>query len=146
MTVVMTRADLEALVEHRAEALRHHDPMALARLHTEDAVVESPMFATLHGRQAIEQSYRALFSAFPDLDGTTDAVVVDPPRVAVFTAFSATHVGDIFGLPGTHRRIHFTVSHLLAFENDLIAHERRIYDFTGMLLQVGVLRAKPAKP
>jgi hypothetical protein len=28
-------------------------------------------------------------------------------------------------------------------ENELIAHERRILDFTGLLVQVGVLRAKP---
>jgi hypothetical protein len=26
----------------------------------------------------------------------------------------------------------------------LIARERRIYDFTGMLLQVGAIKAKPA--
>ena len=26
----------------------------------------------------------------------------------------------------------------------LITHERRIYDFTGMLVQIGVLKAKPA--
>jgi hypothetical protein len=26
----------------------------------------------------------------------------------------------------------------------LIVHERRIYDFTGMLVQIGVLKAKPA--
>jgi hypothetical protein len=28
--------------------------------------------------------------------------------------------------------------------NGLITHERRIYDFTGMLVQIGVLKAKPA--
>jgi hypothetical protein len=25
----------------------------------------------------------------------------------------------------------------------LIAHERRVYDFTGLLIQLGVLRSKP---
>jgi hypothetical protein len=25
-----------------------------------------------------------------------------------------------------------------------VVHERRIYDFTGMLVQIGVLKAKPA--
>jgi hypothetical protein len=25
-----------------------------------------------------------------------------------------------------------------------IVHERRLYDFTGMLMQIGVLKAKPA--
>jgi hypothetical protein len=34
----------------------------------------------------------------------------------------------------------------MTFADGLIAHERRIYDFTGLLLQIGVLRAKPAKP
>jgi len=29
-------------------------------------------------------------------------------------------------------------------KDGLIAHERRIYDFTGMLVQIGVLKAKPA--
>jgi hypothetical protein len=28
-------------------------------------------------------------------------------------------------------------------ENGRIVHERRIYDFTGLLLQIGVLKAKP---
>jgi hypothetical protein len=29
-------------------------------------------------------------------------------------------------------------------ENGMIEHERRILDFTAVLIQVGVLRAKPA--
>jgi len=28
--------------------------------------------------------------------------------------------------------------------NGKIVHERRIYDFTGLLVQIGVLKAKPA--
>jgi hypothetical protein len=34
----------------------------------------------------------------------------------------------------------------MRIENGSIAHVRRIYDFTGILLQLGVLRAKPGKP
>jgi hypothetical protein len=30
------------------------------------------------------------------------------------------------------------------FENGKIVRERRIYDFTGLLVQIGVLKAKPA--
>ena len=32
---------------------------------------------------------------------------------------------------------------VLTFRDGLITEERRIYDFTGMLVQVGVLKAKP---
>ncbi|MBI3493218.1 MAG: hypothetical protein HY047_15780 [Acidobacteria bacterium] len=58
---------------------------------------------------------------------------------------NATHVNDFFGLPGTNKRIEIRHSRLFQIdEAGLIAHERRIYDFTGLLVKVGVLRAKPA--
>ena len=44
----------------------------------------------------------------------------------------------------TGRRIDVAVRVLLPLQNDLDRHERRILDFTGLLVQVGVLRAKPA--
>jgi hypothetical protein len=28
-------------------------------------------------------------------------------------------------------------------DDGLVVHEQRIYDFTGMLMQIGVLKAKP---
>ena len=36
---------------------------------------------------------------------------------------------------------------VLVFElrDGKITHERRLYDFTGLLVQVGVLKAKPGK-
>ena len=30
------------------------------------------------------------------------------------------------------------------FKDGLIAHERRVYDFTGMLVQIGLLKTRPA--
>jgi hypothetical protein len=33
---------------------------------------------------------------------------------------------------------------LCTLENGLIRHERRIYDFTDVLVQIGVLKIKPA--
>jgi hypothetical protein len=50
-------------------------------------------------------------------------------------------------MPGTNRHIEFRMARLLEMnDHGLIARERRIYDFTGLLVQLGVLRAKPAKP
>ena len=142
----MSRATLEALVKLQMEALNHHDPAALAEQHALNGIVESPMFATLRGRKAIEQSYRTFLTAFPDVKFVLDTAVIDEPRVAIFLKFNATHAGEFYGLPGTHKHIHVTMARLrTTSESGLIAHERRIYDFTGMLVQTGVLRAKPAK-
>jgi len=66
--------------------------------------------------------------------------------VALFTTTTATHANEFFGLPGTGRRTDFRSGHLMRVENGSVTHVRRIDDFTGILLQLGVLRAKPGKP
>jgi predicted ester cyclase len=45
-------------------------------------------------------------------------------------------------MPGTGRRIETSGAFILTLENGRIAAERRVYDFTGFLVQLGVLKAK----
>ena len=144
---VVERAELNAIVERFTEMWQRRDPIGLAGHHAQDGVAESPMYATLRGRKAIEEAYRALFTSFPDAAIDVENIVVDPPHVVLFNTFKATHRNDFFGLPGTNRHIEFRVARLMKMNDEgLIEHERRIYDFTGLLVQLGVLRAKPAKP
>ena len=143
---VMTRAELQVVFDRFQEAFKRRDPATLAAFYSLDGVVESPMFATLRGRKAIEDAQRAFFTSFPDATITLDATVIDPPHIALFATMNATHVNEFFGLPGTGRHVDFRMGRLVRMDGNLIAHETRIYDFTGVLLQVGVLRAKPAKP
>jgi hypothetical protein len=35
---------------------------------------------------------------------------------------------------------------IFEMKDDRIAYERRYYDFTGLLIQLGILRGKPARP
>jgi steroid delta-isomerase-like uncharacterized protein len=103
------------------------------------------MFGRLQGREAIRDSYANLFLTFPDWDLHIDDLVIDGQRAVQIFSVTATHVGEFMGLPGTNRR--FTIQGVRIFEmrNGLIRHEKRMYDFTAMLVQVGVLRARPAK-
>jgi steroid delta-isomerase-like uncharacterized protein len=143
----MTRDELVGIAERYVELWRRRDPTQIALSHASNGVAESPMYATLRGRKAIEDASRAFFTSFPDATMEIDAILVDAPRVAIFTTVNATHVNEFFGLPGTNRHIEFRNARLMEMDElGLIAHERRIYDFTGLLLQIGVLRAKPAKP
>jgi len=143
----VTRSELQETATRFVEAWKGRDAVRVALFYAADAVTESPMYATLRGRKAIEDAQRAFFTSFPDATIEVDATIIDPPHIAVFNTVSATHKNDFFGLPGTNRHLDFRMSRLLKMNDDgLIAHERRIYDFTGLLLQIGVLRAKPAKP
>jgi len=141
----MTRNELQTLIDRYLQAWRRHDPEAIANLHSPDGIVESPMFSTLYGRKAIADSSRAFFTAFAEAETDVETIVIDPPNVAQLETIQGTHVNEFFGMPGTHRRVQFAICRLFEVEGGLIAHERRVYDFTGVLLQVGALKARPAK-
>jgi hypothetical protein len=50
------------------------------------------------------------------------------------------------GLEGTGRRCSFEGASLFELSPELlIMSERRFYDFTGLLAQLGVLRVRPAR-
>jgi predicted ester cyclase len=71
---------------------------------------------------------------------------VNGNRVAVFFTVGATHRGEFMGVPGTGRRC--TLEGVSLFELDadsLIQEERRVYDFTGLLVQLGVLRVREGR-
>jgi steroid delta-isomerase-like uncharacterized protein len=143
----MTREQLHVIAERYVDAVAKRDPHAIAQYHAPDGVAESPIYATLHGRKALEDAFRAFFTSFPDATLGVDALLVDAPRVAIFTTVNATHVNEFFGMPGTNRHIEFRMARLMEMDDaGLIKHERRIYDFTGLLVQIGILRAKPGKP
>lgn len=139
----MTRQEIVAFFASRQARWDAHDAQALAADHCDNGTVQSPMHGSRRGRHAIAGSYRALFEAFPDWTFVSDDLIIDDDHVAQPFAAEATHVGDFMGLPGTNR--HFRVQGVRIYDmaDGLILHERRYYDFTSLLLQVGVLKSKP---
>jgi steroid delta-isomerase-like uncharacterized protein len=141
---VMTREEIASLFERRAENWRRHDAAALAADHSPDCVVISPTGGVLEGREEIERIYRIWFTAFPDIVLTNQDLLIDDNRVALVFNISGTHAGDFFGLHATGRHLEATCAFVYTLTDGSIVHERRVLDFTGVLIQVGVLRAKPA--
>lgn len=140
----MTREETFALFTRREASWRAREARTLAQDHALDGVVVSPTGGVLEGRPEIERIYRVWFNAFPDLIFATEDLIVDDDRVALLARVTGTHTGEFFGVGATGRRIEVSAVFLYRLESGLIAHERRILDFTGLLVQVGVLRAKPA--
>jgi hypothetical protein len=101
------------------------------------------MFGTVNGRPAIEKTYRDLFAAFQELSYESEPLICEGNRVAQSYMFRATHSSDFFGVPATHRRFEIHGVMIYTLDHSHISHERRIYDFTALLIQIGVLKAKP---
>jgi steroid delta-isomerase-like uncharacterized protein len=143
--VAMTREHITALFEQRRQALTRHDAATLANLHAEKGLLESPTAGgTVCGRAAIERVYQAWFAAFPDFVFAADDVLVDGDRVVEVATISGTDSGGFMGLPPTDKPFHVPMINLCTVKDGHIVHERRVYDFTGLLVQIGVLKAKPA--
>jgi steroid delta-isomerase-like uncharacterized protein len=135
---------VEELLIARQSAYDRLDALQLALGYTEDCRVESPIGGAHTGRDAVEQVFRAVFKAFPDHSVRTRAFVIDGNRVAQLLDLAGTDTGGFLGLPATGKPFRVPAVFLYEFRDRLIARERRIYDFTGLLVQVGVLKAKPA--
>ena len=139
----MTDDEVRAFLHQHIEKFSQHDPAALAADHAPDGIVESPRAGLHRGRQAIEAVYRSWFAAFPDLTATVEDLLVDGNRTAAFCLVTATHHGEFLGLPGTGATVQFPLVYLHTLTEQQITHERRIYDFTGVLIRLGVLKVKP---
>jgi steroid delta-isomerase-like uncharacterized protein len=141
----MTTDQITALIDRHIDAWNRRDPTALSSNHARDGVIVSPMFGRVEGPAQIRDSYASLFAVFPDWQTRFDAPIVDGNRMAISFSVSATQHREFMGLAGTGRRCPFEGVNVYQLDADLlIREERRVYDFTGLLAQVGVLRLRPA--
>jgi steroid delta-isomerase-like uncharacterized protein len=140
----MTRKQVEALVVRRENAQNEHDVAGMTALYSDDVVVDSPMAGgTVRGRAANEDVNRAWATAFPDATFTREALVIDGDRAVWIGEARGTDTGGFMGIPATGKPFRLPMVLVYAMKDGAIVHEQRIYDFTGMLIQIGVLKAKP---
>ena len=140
----MTREEVLAVIAERQKALARRDPDAMGALYAPDAKLESPLAGSGTGREAVVRASEAFWSAFPDAIITSEPAVVDGDRATIVADVTGRHIGTFLGLPPTGRAVRFVLVSVLGLHEGPIVHERRIYDFTGLLVQIGVLKAKPA--
>jgi steroid delta-isomerase-like uncharacterized protein len=137
----MTRDVISALFERRRAAYAAQDAAALARDYAEDCVVESPSGGIHHGPAAAERVIRSIFDA---LDAKIhQELLIDGDSVAELVQFEGTDGGQFLGLPPTGKSFRVPCVLLYTLKDGKITHERRVYDFTGMLVQMGLLKTKP---
>jgi steroid delta-isomerase-like uncharacterized protein len=139
----MTREQIAAMFDRRRAAFGRQDAAALAADYAADCVIESPSGGTHHGPAAAEQVLAHVFDAL-DVTLRLESVVIDGDSVVEVVSIEGKDVGNFLGLPPTGKSFQVPGVFLYELKDGRIAHERRIYDFTAMLIQTGLLKAKPA--
>jgi steroid delta-isomerase-like uncharacterized protein len=139
----MTRTEIESLVARCQEAFDQHDAVAVADEHSATCVMDSPTAGgVVTGREAIANVYAAWFNGFPDLVMVSEELLVDGARFAQRLTLTGTDTGGFLGLPATGKPFRLPLVWLCETRDGQIVHSRPVYDFSGLLIQIGALKAK----
>ncbi len=139
----MTRAETDALLARHRESFASRDPARLAADHVEQGTFTSPAAGTVTGRARIREVYEYWLEAFPDMDFTWDRPIVEDNRAALFWRFRGTLSGKFYGEARAGTRIQFAGAAEYVLSPDGIVTATHVFDFTGTLVNAGVLKVKP---
>ncbi len=139
----MTRDEVLALFARRAEAWRRRDAASLAADHTDDCTFTSPMAGIVSGRGAIGSVYHVWLTGFPDFTLSDEELVIDEDRVVQMSTASGTDTGGFMGMPVSGKAFRIPTVFFYQLRDGRISRFRSVYDFTGVLVQIGMLKAKP---
>lgn len=132
----ISREEAVALFARLADAVNRHDAAMLLSHYADDAIVISPAFHEIRGRQAIAASWERMFTTFPDWTVGGIDVMVDGDRILGIAYNSFTDHNGWFGLPPTGERVTYRNLLLLTLKDGKVLREERIYDIGAV---VGVL-------
>lgn len=140
----MNYDEIQAFVDRFARAWAAEDLEALLECYDDHAELISPLLHTVRGIAAIERSHQDLFLAFSDAEVDVHDVVIDVEKQAAVLVFTihATHRGEFLGFPGSGRRTATPSAYIFHLKNGRIISERRVYDYAGFLMQLGILKTK----
>ena len=140
----MTRDEIVRMFAQRQDAVDGRNIDFIVSQHAAECEQISPLAGkTVRGREAIGQLYETWFTGFPDLKWNSEELLIDDDRVTQILTLSGTDTGGFMGMPPTGKPFRLPIVWLFTVKDQQFTHVRPIYDFTGLLVQVGLLKAKP---
>jgi predicted ester cyclase len=76
----------------------------------------------------------------PDCQATIEHLVVEGDKVAIWANISATHHGELAGIPASGKRVSFALASIMRFANGKFAEEWELGDTYTMLQQIGAIQ------
>ena len=130
-------SDIEAIVRSFYEPFNTGDTSVYETILAEDWVDTPLRPGQQPGRAGFPPVVTYFRSIFPDLQLTTEEVIVSGDKAAVRSTIRGTHEGELFGIPGTGQPIEFMAIDIHHLENGQIVATWHIEDFFSVLFQIG---------
>jgi len=129
----------KAIVRRWVEAFNEGNIDAVDELLTDSYVRHDPNFPEVRGPEEEKQLLAMYRSAFPDLNFTIEDMVSEDDRVATRLGISATHKGELLGIPPTENRLSFTAMEIYRLKDGKIEEQWVNVDTLGMMQQIGTI-------
>ncbi|SEO17439.1 Predicted ester cyclase [Duganella sp. CF517] len=89
------------------------------------------------GPAGIKPILRMLAAALPDVQITIHDTVQQPGKVAVRAEISGTHLGELFGIAPTGKKVSFRLHEFHTLADGLVTTTWHMEDWFGLFLQLG---------
>lgn len=136
----MSIADNKALTLRIFDTFNTHNAAATAALFAPDAVLNDVAVSRpAVGREQIAEVYARHLVAIPDTLVRVERLVAEGETVAAEWTIRGTHQGRLLGIPATGRAVTIIGVSLIRFRDGLPVADTRVWDFAGLLRQIGLL-------
>ena len=106
-----------------------------------DVLFHAPVPTGATGTQALEQVWRVLLRAFPDLDVTVEDLIEEGDKVVSRNTVTGTHQGEYMGLPPTGRSVTYNEIFIYRFLDGRIVEIWGAVDVFSQMKQLGMIPA-----
>jgi steroid delta-isomerase-like uncharacterized protein len=136
----MSAADNRALIKRfYDEGWNANNLDVYDELVTEDFVDHQAIPGLPPGRDGFKGLNAMFRSAFPDVWVEIDNVVAEDDKVGCRWTSTATHKGDLFGIPATGNKVEVTATVFYRVEDGRLAEGWINRDDVGLMRQLGVI-------
>ena len=130
----------KALVGRQTEEVfNKHNPDAVDEIYAPDFVNHSAPPGMPNDREGFKALIGMYLGAFPDLKVTSDFLVAEGDEVVNRWTTTATHSGELMGIPATGKRIKMTGIDIFRVAGGKIAELWTEADQMGLMQQLGVV-------
>ena len=123
-----------------AQVLNGHDPERARDFFTADVAWHGGALGTVSGVDTVVPLLGGFIDALTDIDAAEQDVIASGDLVALRLVVSATHTGDLLGVPATDRRIQWDAVDIYRVTDDRrISEQWAFEDLAAILSQAGAI-------
>ena len=89
------------------------------------------------GVAGLKELMAMVAEGFSDFEATIEDVIAEGDKVVMRISERGVHSGELFGMPATNKRFHYTAIHIVRIEDGKIAEHWREQDTAALMQQLG---------